>query len=475
MRSLAFLLVLPICSAAESNALSISANIQGRHVPFGTILDPIFAAPDSDQIVGYTRCGDSAIWTGHYLAAEAFRYKVTGSADALANAQEALAGLTLLTDVTGTNLLARCAVPLDSGYLASIVQQESANGSYMGSSAAGKAYMWIGNTSRDEYLGAFFGLCVAYDMIGDAPTRAQIAALITRLLDNLLAHVWTIVLPDLSVSTTFVIRPDQQLTLLQIGRHVNAKYNGAYSSLAILAPSVIAPISVDAADTHSSYFKFNLDYISFYHLIGLEDSSFRKIFYSSAYGILRAATVTHQNAHFDMIDRSISGPNPGRDFDTRVFLDQWLKRPRRDPYVDLRGVYPSCGSPGTEACNPIPILARVPTDFLWQRDPFQLTGGGSGVIEGSGIDYILPYWMARYYGIERQPPNRRLRPLAAMVHSRILGSSKSMDSGTRWRKSFCSSPNFLASRFLTLRGAGLVWSRMPRLFRWSIQFASIAI
>ncbi len=405
MRSLAFLLIIPfgsLCFAAESDALAILATIQARHLPYGTILDPIFAAPGSDQIIDYTRCGDSAIWTGHYLAAEAFRYKVTGAADALANAQSAIAGLTLLTDVTGTNLLARCALPTASPYLMSIVQQEASNGSYLGSSADGTAYTWIANTSRDEYLGAFFGLGVAYDMIVDATTRAQIASLITRLLDNLIDHAWTVVMPDFSVSTTFVARPDQQLTLLQIGRHVNSKYNAGYSALAVLAPSVLAPIEIDCSNTHTSYFKFNLDYISFYHLIGLETSSIRKFFYTQAYGILRTATGTHLNAHFDAIDRSIRGPNAGRDFDTRNFLDQWLTRPRRDPFVDLTGVYPSCGSAGTEACNPIPVPARVPTDFLWQRDPFQLAGGGSGTIEGAGIDYILPYWMARYYGVETQ-------------------------------------------------------------------------
>src|SRR5215813_13345504 len=93
---------------AEGDAVAISANIQARHFPFGTILDPVFAAPDSNQVTGYTRCGDSAIWTGHYLAAEAFRYKVTRSADALANVRQAIAGIKALTDVTGTNLLARC-------------------------------------------------------------------------------------------------------------------------------------------------------------------------------------------------------------------------------------------------------------------------------------------------------------------------------------------------------------------------------
>src|ERR1035441_5839816 len=69
--------------ASETDALSISANIQARHMPFATLLDPIFASPTSDQIIGYTRCGDSALWTGAYLAAESFRYNVTQSADAL--------------------------------------------------------------------------------------------------------------------------------------------------------------------------------------------------------------------------------------------------------------------------------------------------------------------------------------------------------------------------------------------------------
>jgi hypothetical protein len=41
---------------------------------------------------------------------------------------------------------------------------------------------------------------------------------------------------------------------------------------------------------------------------------------------------------------------------------------------------------------------RPTTDFLWQRNPFLLVGGGAGTIENAGIDYILPYWMARYYG-----------------------------------------------------------------------------
>ena len=100
--------------ASEADALAISAHIRAVHMPFGTILDPMYASAASTQITGYTRCGDSALWTGAYLAAEAFRYKAEASADALNNVKAALAGLKSLADVTGDNRLARCLVMANS-------------------------------------------------------------------------------------------------------------------------------------------------------------------------------------------------------------------------------------------------------------------------------------------------------------------------------------------------------------------------
>src|SRR4051812_40183677 len=99
--------------ASEADAVAISQNIQALHMPYGTILDPKFksadtASPDYNVVASYTRCRDSAIWTGHYLAAESFRYAVSGSADALANVKGALLGIRALREVSGTDVLARC-------------------------------------------------------------------------------------------------------------------------------------------------------------------------------------------------------------------------------------------------------------------------------------------------------------------------------------------------------------------------------
>jgi uncharacterized protein (TIGR03437 family) len=380
--------------ASESDALAISNAIQARHLPYGTIIDPVYAAPDSDQIVSYTRCGDSALWTGHYLAAEAFRYKVTGSQDAFANIKAAIAGLKSLADVTGNNLLARCIVPLNSPYAQSIMSEEQPNGIHMAD-----PWFWVGNTSRDEYSGVIFGLAVAYDMVTDSTVRSSISDLVTRLVDFVKGHNWNVVMPDGSFSTTFLLRPDQQLTLLQVGRHVNSGHFSTDYDIekVLLSVTTPAPIGVDV-QSNDSYFKFNLDYINFYNLIRLEGGGPFKDLYNEAYSILRNHTRDQQNAHFNMIDRELNGTDATRDAETLTLLDQWLQRPKRDPYVNLEGVLPSCNSPD-EACSPVPVPQRPTTDFLWQRNPFNLMGGGFGTVEGAGIDYILPYWMARYYGV----------------------------------------------------------------------------
>jgi hypothetical protein len=118
-------------------------------------------------------------------------------------------------------------------------------------------------------------------------------------------------------------------------------------------------------------------------------------------------TSGHRNAHFNMIDRALHGPNEARDAEARADLEAWLKRPRTDVFVDWRGKLAACGS--NEACSPLAVEQRPPSDFVWQIDPFQLSGGGGGVIETAGIDYILPYWMARYYRVISGTVVRRRR------------------------------------------------------------------
>jgi uncharacterized protein (TIGR03437 family) len=367
-------------NASDSDALAISANIQARHLPFGTLMDPINASSTSDQIIGYTRCGDSALWTGAYLAAESFRYRVTQAPEALRNVKAALAGLTALADVTGDNRLARCMVPAASPYAAGIASEEASHGIHTNG-----PWLWVGNTSRDQVVGAFFGLGVAFDLVPDAAVRSAAADLATRLIGYISRHQWS---PDDDIGSTFRIRPESLQMLLEVARHLNPANT-------VSGPFFVAPMGSAVAidvQSNSSYFKFNLDYMSFYHLVALRNASEDR----DAYRVIRNYTASHQNAFFNMVDRALRGPDPARDGEVRALLDQWLRRPRRDFYVDVSNTVSVCFG---GACQPVAVPSRPPTDFLWQRNPFQLAGGGSGLIENAGVDYILPYWMARFYGV----------------------------------------------------------------------------
>ena len=387
----------------EEAALSISKRIQERHLPHGTILGAIFSAPNSDEIATYTRAGDSAIWTGHYLAAESFRYAVTRSAKALENVKRALAGVRSLVDITGTNLLARALVPVDSPLADAITKEEAGHGVFTGT-LDDRKYHWIGNASRDQNSGVFFGLAIAHEMVDDQEVRSGAQDLVTRLLEFLLQNHWVVIMPDGAVSTVFLHRPDQRLSFLQVGRQVNPiHFTSIYKrERGKHAAFVILPIALEVLDDHNSYFKFNLDTINLFNLIRLEESSlFRRKYqrkYMKAYNVLRRTTDDHGNTHFNMIDRALKGPNSKRDSETHTLLETWLKRPPRDEFVDLRGEFASCGQPD-RACQVIPVERRVPTDFLWQRSPFLLFGGGGGTIEEPGIDFILPFWMARFYQV----------------------------------------------------------------------------
>lgn len=389
-----------VCAGGEREARLIDDELVARHMPFGTVVDPVYASPVSHEITGYSRGGDSALWTGFYLAAEAFRWRATREAEALKRAGMAMDGLEELVNVTGTDTLARVAVPAREGMAAEtaagMLREEAHNGVYPGR-LNGEAWKWVGGTSRDQYLGVFFGLEAASELLDDAALRERARGLGARLTRRLLRDGWKIRMPDGGSRTTFAFQPDEQLALLAVARQLKPEeFSGAYWRAGWMAPLVTAGVVAKALDRHHNYYKFQLAAIDLYDLIRLEDSSARRACYRAAFRAVELAVPAEGNPFFAMLERAVDGPAAGRDAQARRDLEAWLERPRRDFPVDLRGSAAVCGSAG-EACAMVPIGERVPTDFLWQRSPYQSWGGGEGTIEGAGIDYLLPYWMGRNF------------------------------------------------------------------------------
>src|SRR5205085_6667905 len=125
------------------------------------------------ELQTYTRCADSATWTGHWLAAEAFRYRVTKTPEAMAAVRMALDGIRSLVDVTGDrNLLARCVLDPASPWSAGPRSEERQHGEFTGH-LNGREWIWIGHTSRDQYMGVLFGLSLAWEHVPEVRAAAS--------------------------------------------------------------------------------------------------------------------------------------------------------------------------------------------------------------------------------------------------------------------------------------------------------------
>ena len=109
------------------------------HLPNGYVAEAFYADSNHDKVVTYGGYSDAAIWTGTYLAAEALRYQVTRSSDALANVKRLVAKIDELFELTGhPGYMARFWAPTQSGDAAIDGLYNASNGRHHAASYKGQ-------------------------------------------------------------------------------------------------------------------------------------------------------------------------------------------------------------------------------------------------------------------------------------------------------------------------------------------------
>lgn len=408
-------------------ALYISNRIQRYCIPYGSLVGIGYATPyygtwqeaaaqnlDFGAPHSYNTWGDSAIWSGHYLAAEAFRYATTQDPVAAQNARTILNGLTHMIHMRGVpGLLNRAMRPHDV-YPAdpTNTQDQEYVVNYQG-----RDWVACDFISRDQYLGVLLGTVLAHEFIPEL--RQQAGSNIEAMLGYLLANNWTARKRDGSISTVWVLNAPQQIAWLLAGVRANsARFLADYNRERWLADLAWFSVWTTTFDQHLSYFKYNLSHGALFVALRYERDPVLWQRLHRALRILRAAVGHHQNAYFNLVNiGSVPGTNPALAGETRELLRLWLRRPMRAVPQNLQGIELVWHTPlGSEraiqiARYPIPVDRRIGSggDFLWQRSPFfvgihsngtgMVGGGGNGTEEQGGVDYILPYWMARYFGV----------------------------------------------------------------------------
>jgi hypothetical protein len=405
----------------QAASLAVDADIQSVQTPYGGIVTAYMSSPTYGQgtPLHYEGYGDSAIWTGHYLAGEAFRYAVTKDPAAQQNAARAIGAIEDMLDVekVGGGHLARCVVPASAPDAATILSSPTA----FTSTLNGQPVVCLGDVSRDQYLGVMHGLGCAYDLLDDPPTRDLAGTLIERMVDYLAANDWVAMQHDnVTMSADFIQSPDKMIAFTALAARVAPRrYELLRDEVGELAWVLWFFELTGVADPLSSYYKWNLGEGAEYHAMTLETNPSRYMALSRAHAIDRGAIGQDQSAYFQTIDTAID-PSLGATLAPQILdeLRRFVARGRRDFTVTnstdptiAQGTYTAAlsftstgtgtGSVGAvtrvEALDPIPVDKRPATDFLWQRDPFQLDGTGDPQTQEPGVDLVLPYWMARYY------------------------------------------------------------------------------
>lgn len=176
--------------------------------------------PTYEHVTGLGHIRDSAIWTGTYLAAEAFRLAATGSADARRNVERLVETLHLWFNVSGhPALLARFVAP--AGDHPRVTMDCAELGVQCDVEFEGARYDYWGHVSRDQYQGVLLGYAAAYEALGVAGEahRELIREDVVELVDELMLErdvpvrfvVDGITLPASRIHLRYVILDPRQM------------------------------------------------------------------------------------------------------------------------------------------------------------------------------------------------------------------------------------------------------------------------
>jgi hypothetical protein len=381
--------------------------IRARHDRYGLVASssiPVAGDPSSHQLHDSDNDG---LWTSIYAAAECFRYSVTKSPEALANARKSIEAILFLEEVAG-----RRGFPARS-YMRKGDQLPSGGEWHW---TADGQYYWKGDTSSDEIVGHFFIFSVAYDLLPDAKLKKRIAETAQRIMNHILEHNYQLI--DLDGKRplwgfwdpeTLKQQPNERglnslqlLSFLKTTAHVTGekRYEAEYAKAAHELNYTNWITRVNEFREELNYSDEELGMLPFYCVFKYEkDASLLKAYRSALdewwKNIRREANplwtfiyaTANPQAAVDLHDAVWTLYRMPMDTIEYTVINshrqdiEWASQPDR------------FGSKET--------LTLLPPDerpvMKWNNNPFVVDSGGGGGEEDDGAAFLLPYWMGRYH------------------------------------------------------------------------------
>ena len=395
----------------DEKATAFEERIRLRHDRYGLVADTDLLTP-GDLSTSRTRTEDNdGLWTSVYLAAECFRYAVTQSPEAKANALKAFGALERLENITG--------IP---GFPARsfVAANESTGKGGEWHLTPDQKWKWKGDTSSDEMVGHMFALPLFYDLVADGAVKDRAKKLIHRIMNHIVDNKfhlididgkptrWAVWSPDsLNVKTNWMyekgINSLQILAFLKAGFHVTGdqKFESAYQNLVknhhyvenMMQQKNYGPLDLNHSDDELAFFPY---YTLFRYANDPELLPFYKKSIQRSWNVEQADRIPIWNI--------IASAALLKDCDLKTALEELQLIPMdlvnwtmnnshrwdlpKDQLDDRFGK--------AQSIRPIPTPERGISK--WNNNNYRYDTGGDGYSEDDGAYFLLPYWMGRYHG-----------------------------------------------------------------------------
>ena len=393
--------------------------VQARHNRWGLTADSqlrIAGDVGSNQLVSSDNDG---LWTAMYVAAESFRYKVTGEADARENARRGMQAIMRLEAITGIP-----GFPARS-FIRKGEDLQPQDGEWHDTPDG--AWRWKGDTSSDEIVGHYFVYPIYHDLVADEGEKPALRAAVERITNHILDNRYQLI--DVDGQRTrwgwwgpeaIWEDPDETgLRALHILSHLRvamyltanqayrARYAAAYDDLiARHRYHLLTRNQKIMVPGHVNHSDDELAFLSYYPLLQYEKDRALLDVYKQSLERSWQIERPERNPLWNFIYAAGSGAT---DFDLAESIRTLQEIPMDTIRWDVRNSHrlDVPVDPMGDRFDRRQALIVLPYDELpmwkWNGNPYNMDGGSGGRGEDDGAYFLLPYWMGRHHGLIGEP------------------------------------------------------------------------
>lgn len=395
----------------EEKSTAFEQRIRDRHIRLTGFVNNTHLSKPGDLSTSIPRPSDNdGLWTALYLAAQSYRFSVTGDSEAQQFAQQAFHAMEWLESVTS--------VP---GYPTKAIvsaEEDMSNSSIPWYLSEDSEWLWKGDCSSDEIDGHMYGYTIYYDLAATPEEKERIQILVRKIIDHILDHGYFVVGPDGERTRWSVWAPSylngpwraqrglnslEILAHLRTAHHITSeqRYEDAYWDL-INTHGYAENMRRQKLNLpgHINHSDDELAFISYYPLLKYEtDTNLREIYLDSlehAYQIERPERNPWWNFIYGALTHSLCDAENAVQTLREIPMDliNWPIENGHRLDIHLDAVRGRFGELQTVDVLPYDELAIS----KWNGNPYRADSPTNGTNEDDGTYYLLPYWMGRYYG-----------------------------------------------------------------------------